>query len=44
MDLQELVDSHLEESKIDYVGLWQIAQGSKEELGADTPDQVRNFV
>ena len=43
MDLQELVDGYLEESKIDYVGLWQIAQASKEELGADTPDQVRKF-
>jgi hypothetical protein len=43
MNLQELVDGYLAESKIDYVGLWQIAQASKEELGADTADQVKNF-
>jgi hypothetical protein len=43
MDLHELVDGYLEESKIDYVGLWQIAQASKEELGAGTTDQVRKL-
>ena len=41
MDLQELVDGYLQRIKIDYVGLWQIAQASREELGADTTDQVR---
>lgn len=43
MDIDAIVDGYLEESKVDYVGLWQIAQASREDLGARTTDQARRL-
>jgi len=31
----------MKESNIDYVGLWEIAQASREDLGAETTDRAR---
>ncbi|MFZ3234964.1 MAG: hypothetical protein WA184_06275 [Stellaceae bacterium] len=42
MDVDDIVNGYFEESKVDYVGLWQIAQASHEELGANnTHDAIR---
>jgi hypothetical protein len=43
MDIDAIVDGYLEESKVDHVGLWQIAQASREDLGAKTTDQARTL-
>ena len=41
MDMTELVDDLMKESTVDYVGLWEIAQASREDLGAETTDRAR---
>jgi hypothetical protein len=41
MDMTELVDDFMKESNVDYVGLWEIAQASREDLGAETTDRAR---
>jgi hypothetical protein len=33
MTIDEIIDDLLKESEVDYVGLWQIAQESREDLG-----------
>jgi hypothetical protein len=43
MDIHDLAIGYLEESEIDFVGLWQIAQDSREELGACTTEEARKF-
>ena len=43
MDMDALVNAYFDESGIDYVGLWQIAQASREELGARTTDDARKL-
>jgi hypothetical protein len=43
MDIDAIVDGYLEESKVDHVGLWQIVQASREDLGAKTTDQARTL-
>jgi hypothetical protein len=43
VEIDDLVNGYFEESEIDYVGLWQIAQASREELGAQTTDKVRKL-
>ena len=43
MDINDLVDGYFDESEVDYVGLWQIAQASKETLGARTTAQIRRL-
>ena len=41
--LNEVVDSYLQESQVDCVGLWEIAQSAREEMGAETPEEARNL-
>lgn len=43
MDIDDLVGGYFEESEVDYVGLWQIAQASREELGARTTEEARTL-
>jgi hypothetical protein len=43
MDIRELVDDFLKESEMIYVGLWEIAQVSREDLGAKTTVEVRKL-
>jgi hypothetical protein len=43
MDINEVVDDFMKESEIDYVGLWEIAHSSREDLGAKTIDEVRRL-
>jgi hypothetical protein len=43
MDMSELVDDFLKEPEVDYVGLWEIAQASREDLGAETKVEVRKL-
>ena len=40
MDLGALVDDFCAESTVDYVGLWQIAQSAREDLGARTTQEA----
>jgi hypothetical protein len=42
MDMKELVDDLVKESEEDYIGLWEIAQASREDLGARTTDEARS--
>jgi hypothetical protein len=39
--IDTFVNECMEESKIDYVGLWQIAQTVRERLGAQSTDEAR---
>src|SRR5271157_3394581 len=41
--LDLFVNKCLEESKIDYIGLWQIAQTTRERYGARTTAEVRKL-
>ncbi len=41
--LDLFVDECLEESKVDYIGLWQIAQTTRERYGACTTEETRNL-
>lgn len=40
MDLEALVDDFFAESAADYVGLWEIAQSAREDLGAKTTEEA----
>ena len=41
--IDEVVRDFVKHSKVDYVGLWQIAKEAKERLGAPTPAEVREI-
>ena len=41
--LNEVVDSYLQESQVDCVVLWEIAQSAREEMGAETLGEARNL-
>jgi hypothetical protein len=41
--LKEIVDGYMDESEIDYVGLWQIAAAARRRLGARTTDRTREL-
>jgi len=43
MNIDALVNGYLEESEVDYVGLWQIVQATREELGAKTTAEARRL-
>jgi hypothetical protein len=43
MGMKELIDDFVKESEGDYVGLWEIAQASREDLGARTTDDARRL-
>src|SRR6266481_4485170 len=43
MDMNELVEDFIKESEVDFVGLWEIAQASREDLGAQTTEDVRRL-
>ncbi len=43
MDFNELIDDFLKESEVDYVGLWELAQASREDLGAKTTAEAREL-
>jgi hypothetical protein len=38
-----IVDGYLEESEVDFVGLWQIVGAARRKLGARSNDQARKF-
>lgn len=42
MDLDTIVDGYYQESAVDCVGLWEIAQTAREELGATTREETRD--
>lgn len=42
-NLDRIVDEFLEQSKVDYVGLWEVAKVAREELGARTQEDVRKL-
>ena len=39
--LEEIIDSYMQESEIDYVGLWQIAAATRRRLGAHSMEEAR---
>ncbi|HEV7996127.1 MAG TPA: hypothetical protein VGP52_07700 [Stellaceae bacterium] len=41
--LDRFINECLEESKVDYVGLWQIAQTTRERFGAYTTEDAREL-
>jgi hypothetical protein len=41
--LEKLVDGYMEESEVDYVGLWQIAGAARRRLGARTTEEARRL-
>lgn len=43
MNMDELVDDFIKESSVDYVGLWEVAQTSREDLGAKSTDEARQL-
>jgi len=43
MQIDDLVNGYFEESAVDFVGLWQIAQASREDLGARTTEEARTL-
>lgn len=43
MDIDAIVNGYFEESEVDYVGLWQISQASREDLGAKNEVEVRKL-
>jgi hypothetical protein len=43
MDIDDLVADFLKESEVDYVGLWEIAQESREDLGARSSEEARKL-
>jgi hypothetical protein len=43
MNVDDIVSGYFEEAEVDYVGLWQIAQASREELGAGNTDDARRL-
>ena len=43
MDMNELVEDFIKKSEVDFVGLWDIAQASREDLGAQTTEDVRKL-
>src|SRR5229473_529664 len=43
MDIDDLANGYFEESEVDFVGLWQIAQASREDLGARTTEEARTL-
>lgn len=43
MNMNDLIEDFLNESDVDYVGLWEIAQTAREDLGASTTDEVRKI-
>jgi hypothetical protein len=43
VNMNELVEDFLKESEVDFVGLWEIAQASREDLGAQIGEEVRKF-
>lgn len=42
-NLAQIVDGYLEESEVDYIGLWQIASAARRWLGAHTTDEARKL-
>lgn len=42
-NLDDVVDDYIKESEVDCVGLWEIAQTAKEEIGATTPEEIRRI-
>jgi hypothetical protein len=43
MNMDEEIEDLMAESEVDYVGLWELAQVSRVDLGATTTDQARNI-
>jgi hypothetical protein len=43
MDMNEIVEDFIKESEVDVVGLWEIAQTSREDLRARSTDEVRRL-
>ncbi|MGH7087919.1 MAG: hypothetical protein ACREFQ_03375 [Stellaceae bacterium] len=43
MNISELVDEFIKESDVDYVGLWEVAQVSREDLGATTMEETQEL-
>ena len=43
MDLSDLIEDFYKESSVDYVGLWEIVQVSREELGGKSSSQIRTL-
>jgi hypothetical protein len=43
MNIDEIIDDLINESEVDYVGLWEIAQESREDLGARLTDETRKL-
>ena len=41
--LEKLVDGYMEESEVDYVGLWQIVGAARRRLGARTTEEARRL-
>jgi hypothetical protein len=41
--IAQIVDGYLEESRVDYIGLWQIASASRRWLGASTTEEARKL-
>jgi hypothetical protein len=39
--MNTIIDEFLKQSKVDYVGLWELAKVAREELGAETQEEVR---
>lgn len=43
MNMEELVEDFMLESEGDYIGLWEVAQASREDIGATTTEQARSI-
>ena len=43
MDIDGLVEEFMKEAAVDYVGLWEIAQVSREDLGAKSTEEARSL-
>ena len=43
MDMDALVEDFLREAEVDYVGLWEVAQIAREDLGAKTTEEARDL-
>jgi len=43
MDMRELIDDFIKESQEDYIGLWEIVQASREDLGAHSSGEARRL-
>ena len=42
-DISAIVEGYMEESEIDFVGLWQVASAARRRLGARTTDEARKL-